>query len=429
MQKIDPYFIDINLVTSIDLQSNVTDYIDLVETFAEETALNISYWHSDAHSDPITSKVGFYKDINNNEFNLKDNKDGVIKRDITKDQLHNKNYRDQLPDNFLIKTQTGNKYDKPSLKGENSVEAKVITTHREWVPQSDAKTDATGKWETITTEKEVTHPVDPLLDIQKNPKVLQEKFGMKDMSPWFILWWMEKFYTSHDVLKSDLIKVLGDDNEYFVKFSESVGQLKNTTDAYDTSTLPIWDINVSAYGDEFSTPTTTAGVAKYCMQPESLALSHQLSRQTNTHFRANLANMMEDPSKDDIITGIMPNLSTQSHGNNFVNDYLHPTRMMSFVETVQGVLQDHLKGLYEVLDLLSNRENYMVVDKPKQILIKVESFTRSVDILKNSIKSFDLKLSEKTRRRYGKSTSYNYEVYNTDVLAVKGVVETKNQSQ
>ena len=429
MQKVDPYFIDINLVTSIDLQSNVTDYIDLIEDFAEETALNISYWHTDAHSDPITSKIDFYKKINNGEFKIKENPEGTIKRDVESEQLHNKNYRNQLPDNYIIKTQTGNKYDKPSLKGETTVEAKIVTTQREWKPQSDAQTQATGKWEMKTTEKEVTFPVDALLEVQKTPKVLQDDFGMKDMSPWFILWWMEKFYTAHDMLKKDLIDVLGEDNEYFVKFSDSVGQLKNTMDAYDTATLPIWDINVSAYGDEFSTPTTTAGVAKYCMQPESLALSQQLSKQTNIHFRKNLANMMEDPSKDDLITGIMPNLSTQSHGNNFVNDYLHPNRMMNFLETVQGVLQDHLKGLYDVLDLLSNRENYMVVDKPKQILLKVENFTRSVDLLKNSIKSFDLKLSEKTRSRYGKSTFYNYDVANTDILAIDGVTETIDQTQ
>ena len=71
----------------------------------------------------------------------------------------------------------------------------------------------------------------------------------------------------------------------------------------------------------------------------------------------------------------------------------------------------------------------MVVDKPKQILLKVENFTRSVDLLKNSIKSFDLKLSEKTRSRYGKSTFYNYDVTNTDILAIDGVTETIDQTQ
>lgn len=405
--RIDPFYIDINLVSTVDLQANVSDYVTLLETFIDECALNNCYWHTDSHSDPITSKVNFYKNVNSGTFTLSGNQHGTTKSKTTPEQLQNKNYRDQVPDNAIIKTSSGNKYDKPQLKGETEIAATISTTKRVWKTDSDAETLANGYWENETTTKDVSYPVSPLLEAQKNPVSVQQEFGMKDMSPWFILWWMEKFYTAHDNVKSDLRSVLGDDNEYFVNFSESVGQLKNIKDTYDTSTLPVWDINVNAFGEEYSTPTLTAGIAKYCMQPESLALAEQLSNKTNTIFRRNISMLMEDPSKDELITGIMPTFSNQPHGNNLVNDFLHPVRITNFMETIQTVIQEHLKGLYDVLDLLSDRENYMVVNKPKQILMKVEKFTTSVDLFKNKIKSFDLPVNAGVITTYGRSSRFN----------------------
>ena len=424
--KIDPFYIDINLVSTIDLQANVTDYVSLLETFYEECALNNCYWHTESHSDIITSKIDFYKNINSNTFELSGNKHGTTKPQVTSEQLQNKNYRDQLPDNYILKTESGNLYDKPTLKSETEVEATMSTTTRVWKTDSQADTLANGYWEQQVKTTDVTHPVDGLLEIQKTPPVPQEKFGMKDMSPWFIMWWLEKFYTSHEVVKQDLLALLGDDNEYFVSFSESVGQLKNLKDTYDTSTLPTWDINVNAYGDNYSTPTVTAGVVKYCMQPESLALAQQLSNKTNNVFRKNLSMIMEDPSKDALVTGVMPAFSNQSHGNNLVNDYLHPVRLGKFMETVNRVIQDHLKGLYGVLELLSDRENYMVVNKPKQTLMKVEKFTTSVDMFKNKIKSFSVTRQTGNSTRYGKTGKFNTAKLNTERLAIDGVSEAQS---
>jgi hypothetical protein len=184
---------------------------------------------------------------------------------------------------------------------------------------------------------------------------------------------------------------------------------------------------VNAFGDDYSTPTITAGISKYCLQPESLGLAQQLSNKTNGVFRKNISMILEDPSRDELITGIMPAFSNQPHGNNLVNDYMHPSRMQMFVETVTGVIQDHLKGLYEVLELLSNRENYMVVSKPKQILLKVEKFTTAVDLFKNKIKTFNVPESTGTISNYGAPVSFNTTKKNTARLAVDGIDEVVSQ--
>lgn len=418
IQRIDPEFIDINLVSSIDFQANVTDYVDLLVEFPDETVINCSYWHTDSHSDPITSKMNFYKALNDSTLKIKDNSEGSKKRNVDTKTLVNKNYRDQLPDNHNIKTDSGDKYGSVTTTGEE-IEAYTSTTKRTWVSNGelpDDDTQSNGAWEIETTTQDVKHKITPTLDVQKSPVAQVPAMGMNEMGVWFKMWWMEKFNTAHDLIKQDLVELLGDDNEFFVKFSESVGQLKNINDTYDTSTLPLWDTQVNAYGDTYSTPSTVAGVAKYCMQPESLAMSQIMSRDTNKIYRENLCNIMEDPSRDTIIPGAMPSFPGMSHGNNYVNDTQHFSRMSQFVETIRSVIQDHLKGLYDVLEMLSNRENYMVVGKPKQIHMKVENFTVAVDLLKNRIKSYNKDDTEVTNTRYGKRTKFNDSRYSDEVL-------------
>jgi len=317
--------------------------------------------------------------------------------------LHRKNYEDQVPDDVILKVDS-NKH--ASMIDPTTITGTKTTITREWVLDGDDYgIQSNGKWEHTVNTQAVEYSVEEILPIQATPPELQEEFGMKDMTSWFVLWWLEKFYTTHNVVRQQLVEMLGEQNEFFVKFSDSVGQLKNITDTRDTSTLPVWDINVEAFGLEYSTPSTVAGVSKYCLLPESVALCEQLSKNTNQIFRSNIANMMEDASRDEIISGVMPSFSNQSHGNDLVTDNMHITRMFNFVETVRNVIQDHLKGLYGVLELLSNRENYMIVNKPKQILLKVENFTTAVDVFKNKIKSFD-KTSESPVSRYGKSMIY-----------------------
>lgn len=409
IQRIDPEYIDINLVTSTDFQANASDYVDLLVQFPDETVLNSNYWHTHAHSDPITSKIEFFRTLNNSTQKIKENPDGAKKRNVEADALMNKNYRDQLPDNYNIKTDGGNKYSKVTPTG-ISVDAYTETVRKVWKSNGnlpDDDTQSNGEWVLERVSQDVQHDITPVLDVQTSPPEQQDVIGMKEMSAWFKMWWLEKFYTSHEIIKKDLIELLGDENEYFVKFSESVGQLKNISDTYDTSTLPIWDTQVEVFGEKYSTPNTIAGVAKYCMLPESLAMAQNMSKNTNKIFRENLCNIMEDPSRDTLITGSMPSFPSMSHGNNYVNDSQHYSRMSQFVETIREVIQDHLLGLYDVLELLSNRENYMVAGKPKQIHLKVEEFTIAVDLLKNRIKSFDTNRDETTMTRYGKKCTFN----------------------
>ena len=70
MQTLDPFYVDVNIATSAEFQARLTDYVDLVTSFPDETAICNIYRHTDAHSDPITSKIEFFKNFATGNLNL-----------------------------------------------------------------------------------------------------------------------------------------------------------------------------------------------------------------------------------------------------------------------------------------------------------------------------------------------------------------------
>lgn len=426
--RIDPMLIDINLVSSIGFQKHMTDYVDMLLTFPDEVMANIVYWHTYSHSDPTSSKIEFFKQLNNKELKTKEPENNTnIPNKTTEEKLYNKNIRDQLLPNQFLSTSDGI-YGEPEVSGETT-KTKVKPYTKIWESvQGDQEITSDGNW-TIQNEEPAENqaPVVDRTQFQQEEIELQDTFGMEDMSAWFKLWWMEKFNSSHEIIRRDLRELLGDDNEYFVNFSESVGQLKNLTDTQNTSTTPVIDANVEAFGDK-SLPNIIPGVAAYITKPENVGLAAEISTLTNKTFRTNIMTHMDDCSRDEVVP-LLAELPVNPHGCNLIHDSEHPKRMSQFIETVREEIENHLKGLYDVLELLSNRENYIVMAKPRQILLKVEQFTKCVDLFKNKIKSFTLTDEDMTLSRFGKATHFNNQYKNVDYLAVPGVVESSSESE
>lgn len=402
-QIIDPYQIDINLVNTTDIQSVLTDYIELLYEFPEENALISAYRHTDHHSDPITSKVDFYNKLNNGDIDINTMYFGVSSTNIKRNHIISKNYRDQLPDTVVLATEDNTVTGDPNTIDAVSVEVKINQTEKKWISPPGEITE--GEWKVEKTSKSSTAKAIKHLDEQDTAPEYSEKFGFGDMSVWFIQWWLDKFRISHAKVKEEVMELLGDDNEYFVNFSESVGQLKNIDVTYDTSTTHVWDTRVAAFGT-LSIPETIPSIAEYCLKKETKSLASELSEKTNQLYRQNIVKLMEDPSKDKPKVSPLPGFSRWSHGNNLVADSEHPVRITKFIETIRSELKDHLKGLYDILEALSVRENYMTVGKPKEILMKVEGFTVAVDSMKNKVWSQN-KLGEYTEQNYGKPVPFN----------------------
>ena len=406
-EYMDAYNMDINMMSSVDLLTQMTDYVEILESFPNETAVNSIYWHTDSHSDPITSKIEFYKQLNSNTLKIKDNPDGVKKRDLDKDKLQNVNVRSQLADHQNVVTSSGDKYGKVERKGE-MVGVSTKTTTRTWQSKTDDDVNADGEWVIESTTETAQEEVARLKKIQEDEPDLKSTYGLQDMPARFILWWVEKFNTSHHIVKNSLREALGDENEYFVNFSESVGQLRNFIDGYDSSTLPVWDLNTDMYGDQYSIPSITPSVGSYCTKIQSKAFTSMLSRQTNKVYRSNLVGLMDDASRDTIIPGPIAhfNISIPAHGNNLVSDFQHAARIHGCVGDITQSIQEHLKGMFGVLELLRTRVNEKRNLKAKKILINVEGFTTAVDRLKHRISEYT-KVNQTTDTKFGKKMYYN----------------------
>ena len=426
--RTDPFLIDINVTSSLEMQKHMIDYVDLITAFPDETVMSNEYWHMDSHSDPISSKIDFFKKLDKGELNLSE----MVSNKPPKtddEKLYNKNIRDQLTDELHLTTDDGI-YGKPTVSGDQA-KAKRTKFTKTWIPVKESVTHegADGRWSVEKLEpEEVSVPVMDRTQMQQEATEVQTAFGMKDMSPWFIMWWLEKFNSSHRVIIKDLREVLGEDNEYFVKFSDSVGQLKNMSDTYDDSTIPMYDTSVEAYGDN-SIPSKIPSVTKYNTKPETISLAVDLAKETTEIYRTNMFCHLDDASRDTVVNKLAQ-LPTESHGVNMMNDAEHPKRILKFMDIIREEIQKHLKGLYDVLEFLSTKENYMVVGKPRQILMKVESHTQAMDLFKNKIKLLNVPDNTLTASsRYGKSSYINNRSTNAQYLAVDGVKETPSEDQ
>lgn len=387
-RTMDPFYIDVNLVSSTDLLQKVTDYTDLLIKNPTNTAINSMYWHTNAHSDPVTSKIDFYKNLHDGTLSVKENTDGVKKERVVDTDIVNKNIRDQLPENIHVKTSDSSKYGDPEMESETVVKGEIRTRTKTWVStKTDPMISTPGKWQIESNTTDVKAQIEPLPEANTQELEIKEQSGLKDMDAWQTLWWIEKLNTTHEIVKQSLLETLGDGNEYYTEFSESVGQLKNVDDyVYDSSTTPVWDTSDEgefAFG-ETSIPKILPSIAVYNTSAESRSLSRIMSKKNTILYRKNMINVMEDASADIVRTKCV-GVSTSPHGNNLVCDSIHPSRMVARAGDVIEIIQNHLKGLYKILEMFSNKENYSTVGKPRVVMMKVEKTTQAIDRLKRKV--------------------------------------------
>jgi hypothetical protein len=141
--------------------------------------------------------------------------------------------------------------------------------------------------------------------------------------------------------------------------------------------------------------------------------------------------MIDDAYYDGVVQ-FAPGVSNQmpAHGSNFVVDSSHANLMTGMVGTIISIVQAHTLVLYGVLDMLSNRENYMQSQVPKQILTKVEEFTVAVDLLKNRVKLYNMPDTASTPNTlFGKATAYNTNMKNDEILMTDKAAKEKKANE
>ena len=365
----DPLLVDLNLTSTIDLHKKTTDYLSVVEQYDDEVVISNTKWYNECTPDPIISDATFFTELNNGEFKVASNNAGGVKLDTvtTEKKLDNKNIKDQLTSSQrLIKDDAGN----PKVDG-NRVAVQIQVT----VPNS------TGTDTTVETREVYADIVEtPDKELTLN---LQDTIGFDDLETEFVMFWLDKFRSSHSKIQENVKSSLsGKDTHYFADFSESIGQLENVESIKDTSTIWQWDVSSAI----LPKPTPHNSIVDYIVTDETRDLELEMTGKLNTVYRRNMISLIDDASTDTIKTFIVTSPVT-SHGVNLTVDTEHYTRMKNVQSDISSIIIDYLGGsesLHRVLMHIKDHKNNQTIDKIR-INMKIETQRVDVDILKNKI--------------------------------------------
>ena len=243
---------------------------------------------------------------------------------------------------------------------------------------------------------------------------VMEQYGLDEITETdteFIVYWVEKYRTSHDLIK----KLLHDenmlpktttageyngDNIYFNDFSESMYSLKSTT-MYNPprECVPVWDVKcttIKDMGGKHTVPNKLTGTSIYNVHKDTQMLTNIMSRKTTTGFRNNMKNIIDCVAVDQRIesedTGTLSlktvkiTDSKQSHGTNLMCDAYHVSRMWGNAEPLARIVVETLKNMSYVLNYMdiNMRTDIQAWGKYRTGAV-IEETISSVDLLHNTL--------------------------------------------
>ena len=243
---------------------------------------------------------------------------------------------------------------------------------------------------------------------------LPEQFGLDDIpynNTEFIVYWVEKYRTSHDLIKKLLHEAdmlpketengeYNTENVYFNDFSESMYSLKATT-LYNAprESLPVWDVKctlVKEMGGKHTIPNQYTGTSIFNIHKDVQYLSNMASRTTTCMFRNNMKNILDCVSVDQrvqdensdklLLKSVKITDSKQAHGGNLVADSFHTGRMWQNAEPLARIVVETLANMSYVLNYMDKnlRDNLQAWGQFKTIST-IEQTTEYVDLLHDTI--------------------------------------------
>ena len=245
---------------------------------------------------------------------------------------------------------------------------------------------------------------------------LPDNFTLSDLArenTEFIVYWIEKYRTSHDLVKellhssnllpkSDTTDTYNKDNIFFNDFSESMFSLKPTC-LYSAprECHPIWDISGTFFkedGGPDTVPHQYTGTSVYNIHHDTQQLAFIMSRKTSCLFRNNMKNILDcitideriedtttDPDELKLST-IKITTSERAHGGNLVPDHKHPLRMKENIEKITQIITATLSNMSYVLSYMDiNQRNDTQEWDKVDILSNIEDTVTSVDLLHNKL--------------------------------------------
>jgi hypothetical protein len=201
--------------------------------------------------------------------------------------------------------------------------------------------------------------------------------NLSEFSSQFKLYWLEKFWSSHEAVKSTLLESLGSENEYYINFSESIGTITYLESIKTNSTLDWYDLSHEDQDIEHTIPGHTYNKISY----NSKVVDAYLSKLTNTMMKTNMLNII---TGDDTDSGNIT--SESSHGYNLITDSIHYERVVRIIDELKTPLQKALKGMYDILTFIRNYDNKQHL-QPLLLDMNIEGVIQKVTAMQTVLKT------------------------------------------
>lgn len=340
----DPHIVEMHITNCADMQQGLTDFIQTLNDFPTETIISNIYQYNKVTTDSIYADIEFYTQMEQSSLQIKDNTKGATTLFLDNVPSISMLYGNLGKYEKLVLDDTGN----PTFRN-NNTEVLITTNSKNQI------------WRSIDTK------------INADMDGLPSNTGLENLTTWFLMYWLEKYRTSHKIVRDIVLEQLPN-SVYYTKFSESIGCVKNIEFINTSTTTDLTDPVMESNNIPYVYP----GTINYIASDNVKRVSMEMSKQTNVLFRKNVVRVLNDPYHT-------PGDSNKSHGADLVTDELHYNRMRDTIRDIHTVLQNTLQDMYRVLIFTSNNINSLKV--PAIVYNQyIEGMRVDLDILKNKAK-------------------------------------------
>lgn len=397
-----PLLIDSDVANTLDFHVASTDFLNVVDEYANHIAASY-VWNYQKHVvDPISGQAQFFQKFNDSTLHLKDGAtgqmggvDNKVQTSIAKsaymsilDTLLNREEvwirgADNWPESrgptqgekqFEITWASGRKQVVSETRFSQMNLYRTGATVKELPRKPGTQTEGREyRALNLLTGRERWIPLaqDPQALVSRKMKNLELKWGAEDVQEEFLLYWFQKYRRAHDKVKVEYKKYITDERyNYFTELSDSIGILARADEHADNAMIPIADTEFNILG---TVPSVTHPVANDKLDPETETLIREMSLKTNNLFRRNTVKMYR------VLRG-----SNTSHGEDLQSDYLHHGRAIALRGPLDATIAETIGQAYKLLGYIRNAANEQKVKSPT-FTVAVENSLIKVDFLKDKI--------------------------------------------
>lgn len=420
-----PNIVEIDLANSLDFHIASTNFISVIDDFAEYIALNYAWKESQQSADPITTEAQFFKKINDSKHVMSKNAVGVQTGnvdDVNYDIIDLNTYlepnevwvrgKNQLPEKFVEQDVVINTSPRIFFKALNLMTdlERIVeyvpplavtyqTINSFLLPGEEWVKDENGFPKTVIVkdikyyvsknledeERYVSVPVVVYTTLKQSIEdrigVLNSKygsqFGADNMNDEFLWHWYERFKTTHYLVREEYKKLIGDDFtiNYFEDFNDSIGALGRLFEYPDLTCIPSIDITFKMTRKDGRTtiPRTVPPNIFDKLDDDIKFVLLDASKTVNSLFRRHSIHVIDELSTPQ-----------KSHGTNLMTDYIHYSRMSLHYGDFASIISDTLGVSYKIMAFATSALNKQNVTNPKLTQI-VENHKMQVDKMQNKL--------------------------------------------